>query len=103
MMTLLEAIGARHSVRKYKEDPIPDEILDVLRDRVRAINQEAGLHIQLVTDVPKSRGFTKWGAYDVAKGEKTIRPPCPPVDGVDRVDGSGQENDRCSAGPGICR
>ncbi len=74
MMTLLEAIGARHSVRKYKEDPIPDEILDVLRDRVRAINQEAGLHIQLVTDEPKAfggfkstSGLLSYGAFSGVK------------------------------------
>ena len=74
MMTLLDAIGARHSVRKYKEDPIPDEILDVLRDRVRAINQEAGLHIQLVTDEPKAfggfkstSGLLSYGAFSGVK------------------------------------
>ena len=26
-MTLLEAIEARHSVRKYKDEPIPEEVL----------------------------------------------------------------------------
>ena len=52
-MTLLEAIEARHSVRKYKDEPIPEEVLTTLRDRIREINEEAGLHIQLVTGEPK--------------------------------------------------
>ena len=38
-MTLLEAIEARHSVRKYKDEPIPEEILTILRDRIREINE----------------------------------------------------------------
>ena len=53
-MTLTEAIKARHSVRRFKDDPIPEEVLTVLADKVLAINQEAGLHVQLVTDEPKS-------------------------------------------------
>ncbi len=32
-MTLLEAIEARHSVRKFKDEPIPGDILTILRDR----------------------------------------------------------------------
>ena len=55
-MTLLEAIEARHSVRKYKDEPIPEEILMTLRERIREINEEAGLHIQLVTGEPKAFG-----------------------------------------------
>ena len=53
-MTLLEAIEARHSVRKYKDEPIPEDILTTLRDRIQEINAEAGLHIQLVTGEPKA-------------------------------------------------
>ena len=53
-MTLLEAIQARHSVRKYKDEPIPEEVLAVLRNKVWEINRQAGLHIQLVTGEPKA-------------------------------------------------
>ena len=58
-MTLLEAIEARHSVRNYKDEPIPEDILSTLRDRIREINREAGLHIQLVTGEPKAFGGFK--------------------------------------------
>ena len=38
-MTLLEAIAARHSVRKYKDEPIPEEIFTTLLNRIREINE----------------------------------------------------------------
>ena len=53
-MTLLEAIEARHSVRKYKDEPIPEDILSNLLDSIREINLKTGLHIQLVTGEPKA-------------------------------------------------
>jgi hypothetical protein len=58
-MTLFEAIGARHSVRKYKEEPIPDEVLATLRNKVWEINKDTGLHVQLVTDEPRAFGGFK--------------------------------------------
>ena len=67
-MTLQEAIKARHSVRKYKNDPIPEETLATLRDRIREINDEAGLHIQLVTGEP--RAFSGPMAYGSFSGVK---------------------------------
>ena len=63
-MTLLEAIEARHSVRKYKDEPIPEDVLTVLRDKVWEINREAGLHIQLVTGEPKAfSGVLAYGSF----------------------------------------
>lgn len=67
-MTLIEAIEARHSVRKYKDEPIPEDILTVLRNRIREINNEAGLHIQLVTDEPKAfSGLMAYGSFSGVK------------------------------------
>ena len=63
-MTLLEAIQARHSVRKYKDEPIPEEVLAVLRNKVWEINREAGLHVQLVTGEPKAfSGLICYGTF----------------------------------------
>ena len=63
-MTLLEAVEARHSVRKYKDEPIPEDILTTLRDRIREINEEAGLHIQFVTGEPKAfSGPMAYGSF----------------------------------------
>jgi len=67
-MTLLEAIKARHSVRKYQEDPIPEDILTIIRNRINEINKEAGLHIQLVTDEPKAfSGIMAYGSFSGVK------------------------------------
>ena len=67
-MTLLEAIEARHSVRKYKDEPIPEEALTSLRDRIREINEDAGLHIQLVTSEPKAfSGPMAYGSFTGVK------------------------------------
>ena len=67
-MTLLEAIEARHSVRKYKDSPIPEEILAVLKNKVWEINKEAGLHVQLVTDEPKAyKGVMAYGSFSGVK------------------------------------
>ena len=73
-MTLLEAIEARHSVRKYTDEPIPEVALTMLRNKVREINKEAGLHVQLVTDEPKAfngfkstSGVFSYGAFSGVK------------------------------------
>ena len=67
-MTLLEAIEARHSVRKYKDDPIPEEVLAILRAKIDEINQTADLHVQLITDEPKSfSGLMAYGAFSGVK------------------------------------
>ncbi len=67
-MTQLEAIEARHSVRKYKDEPIPEDILAILRNKISEINQEAGLHIQLVTDEPKAfSGLIAYGSFSGVK------------------------------------
>ena len=63
-MTLLEAIEARHSVRNYKGEPIPEDILSILRDSIREINLKTGLHIQLVTNEPKAfSGPIAYGSF----------------------------------------
>ena len=64
-MTELEAIKARHSVRKYTGQPIEDSKLNLLREEIQKCNAEAGIHIQLVVDEPKafSTGVFKYGAF----------------------------------------
>ena len=63
-MTLLEAIEARHSVRKYTDQPISEEALSVLREKIEEVNRLADLHVQLVTDEPKAfSGLMAYGAF----------------------------------------
>lgn len=51
-MTLQEAIDARHSVRAYKTDPIPEEIREKLDAFVKECNKEGDLHISIRYDDP---------------------------------------------------
>ena len=60
-MTLIEAIQARHAVRRYRTEPISGEILDALRREIAVVNKEGRLRVQLVTDEPKA--FTGPMAY----------------------------------------
>ncbi len=67
-MTLLEAVKARHSVRKYKDEAIPEKILNILQNKIREINKESGLHVQLVTDEPKAySGIMAYGSFSGVK------------------------------------
>ena len=50
----MEAIQARHSVRHYKDMPIPQEIIDRLQAEINACKREGNLHIQLVTGEVKA-------------------------------------------------
>lgn len=49
-MTLEEAMQARHTVRKYTNAPIPEELISKLNARILEHNQKYGLAIKLITD-----------------------------------------------------
>ena len=53
MMSLIEAIQARHSVRKYNGSPISEELIAILQHKIDEVNNEGKLHIQLITNEPK--------------------------------------------------
>ena len=63
-MELIDAIKARHAVRKYTDRPIEAEKIASLRAAPEKLNAESGLHLQLVLDEPKafSSGILKYGA-----------------------------------------
>ena len=63
--SLLEAIKARHSVRKYVDKPIEAEIVASLRAALERQNAESRLNIQLVLEEPKcfSTGMWKYGQF----------------------------------------
>ncbi|MCD8051993.1 MAG: nitroreductase [Clostridiales bacterium] len=50
MMTLQEAMHARHKVSKYQNKPLPADVIQQLNDRIKAQNEEYNLNIQLVTE-----------------------------------------------------
>ena len=55
-MTELEAIYARHSVRRYTDRPVWGEVEVQLREEIRRCNEESGLRMQLITDEPEAFG-----------------------------------------------
>ena len=64
-MDILEAIRARHSVRKYMERPIGAAEADRLKAAIERINAESGLDVQLVLEEPRSfsSGVWKYGQF----------------------------------------
>jgi len=53
-MTLHEAIKARHSVRVYKDQPLADEVVRALEEKIAELNRVGQLHIQLILNEPKA-------------------------------------------------
>ena len=51
-MDIKEAIKSRHSVRQYKDIPIPEDLIEKLCTLIDACNEQSGLRIQLITDDP---------------------------------------------------
>lgn len=52
-MTLLEAMEARHSVRRYLSKPLSQDSIATLQREIARCNRERHLHMQLVTDAPE--------------------------------------------------
>ena len=65
MITIQEAIAARHSVRQYQERPLEAGIIARLNEEAALCNAESGLHIQLVTGEPRAfgSGMAKYGKF----------------------------------------
>ena len=64
-MTLLEAIEARHSVRAYKELPLAEDVVKVLKEQIDVLNRKGNLHIQLILNEPMAFQGTmaKYGKF----------------------------------------
>ena len=53
-MTIQEAIEARHSVRAYKGQPLAADVVEVLEDKIRELNEKGHLHMQLIRNETKA-------------------------------------------------
>lgn len=53
-MDLKEAMKERHSVRRYADRPLSEDIVAELEQEISTCNKESGLHIQLVKNEPKA-------------------------------------------------
>ena len=67
-MTLLEAISARHSVRKYLDKEIPADIIAALQEKIAECNNAGNLSIQLVQNETKAfTGMLSYGSFSGVK------------------------------------
>lgn len=66
MLSPLEAIAARHSVRHYRPESLTAQHHAALQAEVDECNRLSGLHIQLVTDEPHC--FNNWKTYGSFSG-----------------------------------
>ena len=63
-MTLFEAIEARHSVRRYKEQALEEEVIATIRKKIDEVNSKGNLHVQLVLNEPKAfSGIMAYGKF----------------------------------------
>lgn len=77
-MTIQEAIEARHSVRAYKEQPLAEEIVKELQEKIADLNEKGQLHMQLILNEPRAfKGVFAYGKffgvnnYIVVAGQKS--------------------------------
>lgn len=68
IMTLIEAMEQRHSVRKYLDRKIGADTVSRLRAMIESVNAESGLHMQLVLNEPKAfrSGLIRYGGFSNA-------------------------------------
>ena len=67
-MTLLEAISARHSVRKYLDKEIPADIIATLQSNIAECNKAGNLNIQLIQNETKAfTGMLSYGSFSGVK------------------------------------
>ncbi len=63
-MTELEALTARHSIRKYQDRPLSAEAVDALQKEIAKLNKEGALHMQLVVNERKAfQTFLAYGTF----------------------------------------
>lgn len=67
-MTIKEAVLQRHTVKKFTGKAIPGEIVSLLNDKIKQINQSANLDLLLVTG--SSDGLSNIAKFILSKGVK---------------------------------
>jgi len=67
-MDLIEAIKIRHSVRHYLDKSIETDKIKYMQQLVEEYNAQSGLHIQLITNEPRSFGESLLARYGKFSG-----------------------------------
>ena len=64
MITELEALRNRHSVRKYVDTPLNPEDVEALQAKIDELNRKGDLHMQLVVNERKAfKSFLAYGSF----------------------------------------
>ena len=75
-MELIEAIKARHSVRRYLDKPLEKARVETIQNAIGRINRESGLNFQLVLDEPKAfNGLAAYGQFFGVKNYLVLAGP----------------------------
>ena len=75
-MELIDAIKARHSVRRYLDRPLEKNQIETIQNAIERINLESGLNFQLVLDEPKAfNGLAAYGQFSGVKNYLVLAGP----------------------------
>lgn len=68
-MDNMELMALRHSVRRFRDEPLKKEAVSALKEEIAACNHESGLHLQLVTEEPEAfqAGKPSYGQFKGCK------------------------------------
>ena len=54
MNNVFELMQSRHSVRRYKDEPLNEDAVNALKEEILLCNKEGKLNMQLITDEPEA-------------------------------------------------
>lgn len=81
MLDILDLMKARHSVRRYTDEALPESAIKKIEKKIEKINEESGLDFKLVVNEPEAFGglLPKYGSfrnvhnYIICAGDKTMK------------------------------
>ena len=76
-MEAMELMKARHSVRQFLDKPLTEEAVAALNAEIAAVNEESGLHIQLIVNEPEAfaAGKASYGQFKCCKNYLVLAGP----------------------------
>lgn len=76
-MDMMDVIRSRHSVRRFKDEPLESGAVSLLKSEIDACNEESGLHIQLITEEPEAfqAGKTGYGQFKGCRNYLVVAGP----------------------------
>ncbi len=83
-MDKIEAIYARHSVRNYKPDKIPADLIAKLQEKIEELNKAGNLHLQLIEDAGKTYNKLMNKAMGLGSAPSVIACVGEDTDGLDQ-------------------